>query len=117
MHLIGETMVVEAHRPDGSVLPIVKVDDWDFNWQNSYYFKELHRLPQGTIVKLDATFDNSADNPNNPNSPPQDISWGEKTTDEMCLAFLGLIRESEYDPKREARKNASGGKTHQDSES
>lgn len=104
MHLIGQTMVVTAHRPDGSVIPIVKIDDWDFNWQNSYYFRELQYLPAGTKVKLTATFDNSAANPNNPHSPPQPIGWGEKTTDEMCIAFLGLLHESEYDPKTKRRR-------------
>ena len=108
MHLIGETMQVTAHRPDGSTLPIVRIDDWDFNWQGSYHFKDLHKLPKGTEVRLVATFNNSEDNPNNPNSPPETITWGEKTTDEMCIAFLGLIRESEYDPIRGARLDTSG---------
>jgi hypothetical protein len=45
-------------------------------------------LPKGTVVHLEATFDNSAENPNNPNDPPRDVTWGEQTTDEMCIAFL-----------------------------
>ena len=106
MHLIGETMVVTAHRPDGSVVPVVKIDDWDFNWQNTYFFKNFEHLPKGTVVKLRATFDNSERNPNNPNSPPAEIGWGEKTTDEMCIAFLGLLHEAEYDPLTEGRRKA-----------
>ncbi len=101
MHLIGETMQVTAHCPNGKEIPIVKIDDWDFNWQNTYLFREFQHLPAGTKVQLVATFDNSPENPNNPNSPPQDVAWGEKTTDEMCIAFLGLLRESEYDPERQ----------------
>ena len=99
MHLIGETMQVTAHCPDGTTIPIVKIDDWDFNWQTAYHFRELQHLPAGTRVRLVATFDNSAANPNNPNNPPGDVGWGEKTTDEMCIAFLELLREAEYDPK------------------
>jgi hypothetical protein len=99
MHLIGETMQVTAHCPDGTTIPIVKIDDWDFNWQTAYHFRELQHLPAGTRVRLVATFDNSAANPNNPNNPPVDVGWGEKTTDEMCIAFLELLREAEYDPK------------------
>lgn len=110
MHLIGETMEVNAHLPNGEVLPMVKIDDWDFNWQTTYHFQELRLLPKGTKVKLVATFDNSAENPNNPNREPKPISWGEKTTDEMCIAFFGLLRESEYDPqtKRRRAKLAAG---------
>ena len=104
MHLIGETMHVSAHRPDGTVVPVIRIDDWDFNWQSSYHFRELQHLPAGTKVKLTATFDNSESNPNNPNSPPEDIGWGEKTTDEMCIAFLGLLHESEYDAKTMSRR-------------
>jgi hypothetical protein len=99
MHLIGETMQVTAHCPDGTTIPIIKIDDWDFNWQTAYHFRELQHLPAGTRVRLVATFDNSAANPNNPNNPPVDVGWGEKTTDEMCIAFLELLREAEYDPK------------------
>jgi len=104
MHLLGETMEVTAHCPDGTVIPIVKIDDWDFNWQATYHFRELQLLPAGTKVKLVATFDNSAENPNNPNNPPKNMRWGDKTTDEMCIAFLGLIKESEYDPTTQSRR-------------
>jgi hypothetical protein len=107
MHLIGETMEVVAHRPDGSTVPVVRINDWDFNWQNTYFLNEFHHLPQGTVVKLRATFDNSAANPNNPNSPPSAIGWGEKTTDEMCIAFLGLLHEKEYDPVNKRRRPES----------
>jgi mono/diheme cytochrome c family protein len=104
MHLLGETMEVTAHCPDGTLIPIVKIDDWDFNWQATYHFRELQRLPAGTIVKLVATFDNSAENPNNPNDPPKNMRWGDKTTDEMCIAFLSLLKEKEYDPTTQNRR-------------
>lgn len=104
MHLIGKTMQVTAHLPDGRVFPLVKIDDWDFNWQTDYHFREMLHLPAGTKVKLIATFDNSSGNTSNPNDPPQDVGWGEKTTDEMCIAFLGLLRESEYDPSTQSRR-------------
>lgn len=108
MHLIGTTMEVIAERPDGVVLPVVKIDNWDFNWQITYRLQEFEYLPAGSVVKLVATFDNSADNPNNPNHPPKDVGWGEKTTDEMCIAFIGLLKESEYDPERPGRREDEG---------
>jgi hypothetical protein len=98
MHLLGRTMEVTAHRPDGQVLPLVRIDDWDFNWQTTYHFRELQRLPAGTRLEMLATFDNSADNPHNPHDPPQPVRWGEKTTDEMCICFLGLIPAADYNP-------------------
>ena len=60
-------------------------------------------LPNGTVIQLKATFDNSKDNPNNPNKPPKAVGWGEKTTDEMCIAFLGVLRQSEYDALGKAK--------------
>jgi hypothetical protein len=98
MHLLGRTMEVTAHRPDGQVLPLVRIDDWDFNWQTTYHFRELQRLPAGTRLEMVATFDNSADNPHNPHDPPQPVRWGERTTDEMCICFLGLIPAADYTP-------------------
>lgn len=104
MHLIGKTMEVVAVRPDGTEIPMVRIDDWDFNWQTTYRFAELHYLPAGTEVRLVATFDNSSSNPNNPNSPTKDVTWGEKTTDEMCIAFFDLLHASEYDPEAQGRR-------------
>ena len=61
-------------------------------------------FPKGTKVELVAYFDNSSENPNNPHDPPKPVRWGEKTTDEMCIAFLGLLRASEYDPQQQGRR-------------
>jgi hypothetical protein len=88
MHLLGNTMKVWATLPDGKEQKLLRIDDWDFNWQGQYQYARSVPLPKGTTVHLEATFDNSADNPNNPNDPPRDVTWGEQTTDEMCIAFL-----------------------------
>jgi hypothetical protein len=97
MHLLGRTMQVTAHLPDGKVQPLVRVDDWDFKWQTTYHLRELLLLPAGTRLEMQATFDNSAANARNPHDPPQPVRWGEKTTDEMCICFLGLVPASQYD--------------------
>jgi peroxiredoxin/mono/diheme cytochrome c family protein len=88
MHLLGKDMKVTATLPDGKLRPLVWVRNWDFNWQESYQFIEPIELPRGTRIDLTAHFDNSEKNPYNPHRPPQDVSWGEETTDEMCIAFL-----------------------------
>src|SRR5436305_26957 len=69
--------------------------DWDFHWQGMYRYNIPIALPEGTRLGLEAYYDNSADNPRNPNDPPKAVSWGEKTTDEMCIAFLGVTVDAE----------------------
>lgn len=95
MHLLGRTMKAEAVLPDRSVKPIVFIDDWDFNWQMNYTLKEPLKLPRGSRVRVVGTYDNSADNPNNPNDPPKPITWGEETTDEMFLFIAAYTVDSE----------------------
>jgi hypothetical protein len=95
MHLLGKTAEVTATLPDGTVKKLVNVPRWDFNWQQSYAFKEPIKLPKGTRVELVARYDNSTDNPRNPSNPPRDVRWGEQTTDEMTLAFLLYTADEE----------------------
>lgn len=90
MHLIGREISVIATFPDGSTRDLVAIKDWDFNWQETYQFKDALALPRGTKVKLEARYDNSASNPNNPSNPPRNVRWGEQTTDEMCIAFVAF---------------------------
>lgn len=95
MHLLGREIKATATLPDGTVKPLVWITDWDFNWQETYLFKEPLKLPKGTRLDLVAYYDNSTGNPNNPNNPPKLVTWGEQTTDEMCLAFLGVTVDGE----------------------
>jgi peroxiredoxin len=93
MHLIGRSISVVAKFPDGTSKDLVVIKDWDFNWQETYQFKTALALPRGTRVRLEAHYDNSANNPNNPSSPPRLIRWGEQTTDEMCIAFVAFTKD------------------------
>ncbi|HEV3167657.1 MAG TPA: ascorbate-dependent monooxygenase [Isosphaeraceae bacterium] len=95
MHWLGKDFLLKATRPDGSTVTLIKIDDWNFNWQGSYEFVSPVALPAGTRLDMLAHFDNSAQNSKNPNSPPKDVSWGEQTTDEMCIGFLQLTRDDE----------------------
>jgi hypothetical protein len=90
MHLIGRSMSVVATLPDGKAQDLVVIKDWDFNWQETYQFKEPLALPRGTKVRVEARYDNSPNNPNNPSNPPKAVRWGEQTTDEMCIAFVAF---------------------------
>jgi hypothetical protein len=88
MHLIGKDMQITATLPNGQKIPLVYIRDWDFNWQESYQYREPVLLPRGTRLDMVVHFDNSAKNPRNPSSPPREVRWGEQTTDEMCIGFL-----------------------------
>ena len=90
MHLLGRKMNVTATLPSGEKKCLINVDDWDFNWQGQYRFSEPVPVPFGTKFSLEAFYDNSEGNWRNPNHPPKSVSWGEQTTDEMCIAFLGV---------------------------
>lgn len=95
MHWLGKDFALTATQPDGTQIPLIRVDRWDFNWQDTYEFVYPVALPKGTRIDMLAHFDNSAANPSNPNKPPIDVSWGEQTTNEMCIGFLQLTRDDE----------------------
>jgi hypothetical protein len=95
MHLLGREIKVEKIGLRGDKEPMVYINDWDFNWQGFYEYEEPMALKFPDRVKLTCLFDNSIDNPRNPNSPPKVVGWGEGTEDEMCLAFIGVTLDSE----------------------
>jgi uncharacterized protein (TIGR03437 family) len=96
MHLLGKSIKVEMTQPGKTTADcLVNIDNWDFRWQGTYTYQEQIPVPVGTRLNLTTFFDNSAANPNNPNSPPKVVRWGEATTDEMALAFIGFTLDSE----------------------
>jgi len=91
MHYLGKTVRAIAVRPDGAEVKLMRIDDWDFNWQNKYEYRAPIRLPAGTRIQAEWTFDNSAGNPRNPHSPPQRVQHGASSTDEMCELHFNLV--------------------------
>jgi hypothetical protein len=96
-HYLATDMKVNARFPDGVVIPLIHIKDWDFNWQGQYRYKQPMKLPKGTKIELEYVYDNSAGNPHNPSRPPVRVRFGEQTKDEMALAFLGLVLPSPAD--------------------
>jgi hypothetical protein len=88
MHLLGRDMKVWALLKDESVKPLIHIDDWDFNWQGFYWFRTPVPLPVDSRIELTAAWDNSEGNPRNPNKPPREVYWGERTVDEMGHAAI-----------------------------
>ena len=97
MHLLGKSMKVTATLPDKTTKTLIDIQNWNYNWQDEYYYERPFKLPAGTKLKVDAMFDNSADNPSNPSSPPKRVTWGDETEDEMMFCFFLLSTERTED--------------------
>lgn len=89
MHLLGKDWTIYAVQPNGDTLNLVSIPEWDFNWQSYYFFKQFQILEVGAVLHVYGTYDNTSQNPFNPNNPPQQVGWGEGTGDEMFyIPFL-----------------------------
>ena len=93
MHLIGRAVKISMTPPGGQKTTLVEIADWDYNWQETYWLKEPLNLKAGTRLDIEAIFDNSAKNPNNPNNPPRLVVFGQQTTNEMLFGFCGVTSE------------------------
>lgn len=91
MHLIGRSIKAFAVTPSADTIPLVRINNWDFHWQTQYNYRQPLRLPAGTILYGEATYDNTTNNPFQPSSPPIDVHVGEATTDEMMLIYFGAL--------------------------
>jgi hypothetical protein len=89
MHMLGKTIKLTMTPPEGKSETLVEIDDWDYNWQETYFLREPMSVKAGTKFEVEATYDNSSANPRNPNEPPRNVHFGQQTTDEMCFVFLG----------------------------
>jgi len=108
-HYLGKVMTMTATFPDGRQQILLKIPDWDFAWQEQYTFQQRVKLPKGTRVETELTYDNSASNPHNPTSPPMRVKWGPMSTDEMGSITLHVVavHEEETAALRDALKEHS----------
>jgi hypothetical protein len=90
MHKRGRDFVYRAYLPDGEVRELLSCI-FDFNWQESYVFREPVRLPAGTRLECVGHFDNSEGNPNNPD-PGVAVSWGDQTFEEMFIGYYDWMK-------------------------
>jgi hypothetical protein len=96
-HYICREMELRATLPGGEELDLLTIKDWDLDWQDQYQFQKPVVLPAGTTLDVRILYDNSADNPENPYSPPQRIAWGRESTDEMGSMILQVVANQESD--------------------
>src|SRR5438477_395984 len=72
-----------AILPDGTRLWLLRINDWNFHWQDAYRYVTPIALPAGTTVAMEYTYDNSVENRRNPHRPPRHVTYGQRTDDEM----------------------------------
>lgn len=89
-----------AQLPDGTKRPLVRIDDWDLNWQDQYRYATPFWLPAGTTVSIEYTFNNSKSNPRNPDVEPARVAWGWRSSDEMADVWLQVLTRSDADRNR-----------------
>jgi hypothetical protein len=95
-HFLGRRLEGTARLPDGTTRCLLRIPEWDFNWQGDYAYREPVPLPRGTVVTMTFTYDNSAENPRNPHRPPRRVRYGLQSSDEMAeLWFQAVPRRPE----------------------
>ncbi len=98
-HYLGKLLEGFATLPDGTRRWLIRIPDWDLNWQAVYRYREPLFLPRGTVISMRFHYDNSAGNPRNPNSPPKRVRGGNQSTDEMAHLWLQVLPRGSGDQR------------------
>jgi hypothetical protein len=99
MHLRGKTFEYNIVEPGGRVRTLLRIPHYDFYWQLSYRLAKPLPLKAGTILQAVATFDNSKNNPHNPD-PDSAVTWGEQTWAEMMVGFFDVAVDPSIDKQQ-----------------
>jgi len=99
MHLLGKSFLAYAVNLKNDTIPLIKIDNWNFRWQYFYTFKKMLKIPAGSEIIVEAIYDNTSNNPDNPFDPPQTISertgfngkGSMRTTDEMLQFIINYL--------------------------
>ena len=94
MHLRGKAFRIEAAQPGGQRELVLDVPHYDFNWQNIYVFAQPLKVREGTTLFCTATYDNSENNPANPD-PSKTVTWGDQTWEEMFVAQFEAVLDEQ----------------------
>jgi hypothetical protein len=99
MHLRGKAFDFDIVGPKGYVERLLAVKPYKFNWQLNYVLKTPRMLPKGTVLRWTGYFDNSPNNPANPD-PTVEVTWGEQSWDEMMIGFFDVAVDPSVDKQR-----------------
>jgi tetratricopeptide (TPR) repeat protein len=97
LHYLGKEVQGYAMLPNGRKQWLLRIDHWDFNWQSEYRYRQPVYLPQGSVVHMQYTYDNSAANPRNPHHPPERVVYGPQSIDEMGELWLQVLPRRQDD--------------------
>lgn len=113
MHLRGKTFEYNILEPNGKIRTLLRIPHYDFYWQLSYRLADPILLKAGTVLQAIATFDNSKNNPHNPD-PDSAVTWGEQTWAEMMVGFFDVAVDPWIDKQqffvrtgKQAKRNSS----------
>lgn len=95
MHLRGKGFEYKLIQPSGEAETLLKIDKYDFNWQLAYRLAKPIQLVPGARIEAVGTFDNSANNPANPD-PKAAVKWGEQSWEEMMIGFYDVAVDSKF---------------------
>jgi tetratricopeptide (TPR) repeat protein/mono/diheme cytochrome c family protein len=90
-HYLGHLLEAYATLPGGERKWLIRIPDWDPNWQAVFHYRDPVFLPKGSVVSMRYHYDNSSGNPRNPNHPPKKVEGGDQTTDEMAHLWLQIL--------------------------
>jgi Flp pilus assembly protein TadD len=96
-HYLARRMDAFALRPDGTKEWLLRIPNWDFNWQGDYRYARPIALPRGTTLAMEFHYDNSTNNVRNPHQPPRRVRYGVQSTDEMGELWLQLLTRDTND--------------------
>jgi hypothetical protein len=100
---------LKAHVPgQEKPLLLLRVPQWDYDWQSPYNLRQPRRFPAGTRFEVESSFDNSADNPRNPFTPPRDVWHDETIHDEMLLPMFTFTSAKPLDGRGDSFKKFYG---------
>ena len=102
-HYLGHIVEAWATLPDKSRRWLIRIPDWDINWQAVYEYQHPISLPKGTEIAMRITYDNSASNPRNPNHPPRRVVTGNRSEDEMGHVWLQVLPRTAPQTSEDAR--------------
>lgn len=94
-HYLGKKIEAWATRPDGTRVWLLKINDWDINWQAVYDYRHPVAFPKGTTLSMRIVYDNSEANSRNWSHPPKRVRTGPRSEDEMGHVWFQLLPEKE----------------------
>ncbi len=103
-HYLGKLLEGYATLPDGTKKWLIRIPNWDMNWQGVYHYQWPLKLPKGSVLSMRFHYDNSTENPRNPAHPPRQVVAGNHATDEMGHLWIQVLPLSEKQGRAELQE-------------